>query len=162
VLALDVSPAMLERARAAVGEADNVELVLVSGERLDGVPGGVAQVTVCYLVLQHLPRRALVATYLREIARVLAPHGEAFVQLPVLDGRLRARAWRALRSVLVPLAWRVRRRAQDDPALRGVRLTREELDAALAHAGLRVLATDTGPDAPYRYSRDLFLRLTRA
>jgi hypothetical protein len=26
---------------------------------------------------------------------------------------------------------------------------------------LRVVATNVGPDAPYRYSRDLFFRLTR-
>src|SRR6478735_10371022 len=36
VLALDVSPAMLDQARATVN-ADNVELLPVSGERLDGV-----------------------------------------------------------------------------------------------------------------------------
>ena len=83
VLALDVSPVMLARARTAV-TAPNVEFRVVSGERLDGVADGVADAVVCYLVLQHLPRRAVVVAYLHEIARVLAPAGEAFVQLPVL------------------------------------------------------------------------------
>jgi hypothetical protein len=43
-----------------------------------------------------------------------------------------------------------------------VRLTRMELERAVARAGLIVRARDEGPDAPYRYSRDVFLRLARA
>jgi hypothetical protein len=46
--------------------------------------------------------------------------------------------------------------------LRGVRLTEGELARALAGANLTVRARDEGPDAPYRYSRDVFLRLSRA
>ncbi len=158
VLALDVSPAMLERARAAVLD-ERVEFRLVSGDRLDGVEDAVADVLVCYLVLQHLPTGAAVLGYLADFARVLAPHGEAFVQLPVLDNGLRPRVWRTLRSALVPVTGFLgptRRRE-----FRGFRLTRAELDAGLARAGLRIAATDVGPDAPYRYSRDLFFRLTR-
>ena len=74
VVAVDVSPAMLERARAAVS-APNVSFVAVSGERLDGVEDGSADTLVCYLVLQHLPDREVVEGYLREFARVLAPGG---------------------------------------------------------------------------------------
>src|SRR5207247_7257709 len=48
VLALDVSPAMIEAARAAVA-APNVEFHTVSGDRLDGVGDGVAGVLLCYL-----------------------------------------------------------------------------------------------------------------
>src|SRR3989441_13071195 len=49
VVALDVSPAMLERARSAVA-ALNVEFRAVSGVRLDGVADGAADAVVCYLV----------------------------------------------------------------------------------------------------------------
>jgi SAM-dependent methyltransferase len=157
VLALDVSPAMLERARVAVPD-ERVEFRAVSGERLDGVDDGIADVLVCYLVLQHLPTRPAVLSYLAEFARVLAPEGEAFVQLPVLDDNVRARAWRALRSALVPLTALGPTRRRE---FRGFRLTRGELDAGLAGVGLRIEATNVGPDAPYRYSHDLFLRLTR-
>jgi SAM-dependent methyltransferase len=155
VLALDVSPAMLERARANVN-APNVEFRPVSGDRLDRVEQGVADAVICYLVLQHLPSRRVIASYLREFARVLAPGGEAFVQVPVLTG-LGGRIWRALRSPLVALA----RRPERGAAFRGFRLTRLELEEELASAGLRVLADDTGPSA-YRFSRDRFLRLARA
>jgi SAM-dependent methyltransferase len=154
VLALDVSPAMLERARVEVPAA-NVRFEAVSGERLDGVGDASAEVLVCYLVLQHLPSRAVVLAYLREFARVLAPGGEAFVQLPVLSGSA-GRLWRALRTPLVPLG----RRPDRGAAFRGVRLTAAELDHGLAAAELRVLATDEGPSA-YRFCRDRFLRLTR-
>jgi ubiquinone/menaquinone biosynthesis C-methylase UbiE len=158
VLALDVSPAMLERARAALPD-ERVEFRTISGERLDGVDDRVADVVVCYLVLQHLPRRDLVLRYFEEFARVVKPGGEAFVQLPVLEDGLTPRAWRAFRSALVPLTSALgptRRRE-----FRGFRLTRRELDGGIARAGLRVVATDVGPDAPYRYSRDLFLRLAK-
>jgi SAM-dependent methyltransferase len=154
VLALDVSPAMLERARAEVSAA-NVRFLAVSGERLDGVDDGIAGTLVCYLVLQHLPSRRVVASYLEEFARVLAPGGEAFVQVPVLGG-LAGRLWRAARRPLV----RIARRPDRVGAFRGFRLTGAELDAALVAAGLHVLAADEGPSA-YRFSRDHFLRLAR-
>jgi SAM-dependent methyltransferase len=157
VLSLDVSPAMLERARAAVQD-ERVEFRAISGERLDGVDDAIADVLVCYLVLQHFPSRAAVRAYFSEFARVLKPSGEAFVQLPLLEDGLRPLGWRALRSALVPLTSLGPTRRRE---FRGFRLTRRELDAALARAGLSVVSTDVGPDAPYRYSRDLFFRLTR-
>ncbi len=157
VVAVDVSPAMVERARASVS-VPNVEFRVVSGDRLDGVESRVADALVCYLVLQHLPSREAVLAYLAEFGRVLAERGEAFVQLPVLDEGWRPRAWRAARSALVPLTSLGPTRRRE---FRGYRLTRDELDEGLERAGLRVVATDVGPDAPYRFSHDLFLRLTR-
>jgi SAM-dependent methyltransferase len=154
VLALDVSPAMLERARANVTAA-NVTFLAVPGDRLDGVGDGIADTLVCYLVLQHLPSGTVVRSYLREFARVLAPGGEAFVQVPVLEGAL-ARIRRAIRTPLLRLA----RKPDHSAAFRGFRLTRRELAAALADAGLRAVAEDEGPSA-YRHSRDRFLRLAR-
>jgi ubiquinone/menaquinone biosynthesis C-methylase UbiE len=157
VLALDVSPAMLEQARA---NAPAAEFRLVSGEGLDGVEDAAADVLVCYLVLQHLPRRELVLRFLSEFARVLKPDGQAFVQLPILDPGLSARAWRATRSLLVPLTQF--RGPTSAAAFRGYRLAADELERGLAAAGLRVVGRDTGPDAPYRFSHDVFLRLEHA
>jgi len=154
VVAVDVSPAMLEQARAVV-TAPNVQFAVVSGERLDGVADGSADALVCYLVLQHLPARRVIESYLREFVRVLAPGGEAYVQIPVLGST--GRLWRAMRWPLVALS----RRPEQGAAFRGFRLTRRELDRRLADAGLRVLAEDEGPSA-YRFSRDRFLRLTAA
>jgi ubiquinone/menaquinone biosynthesis C-methylase UbiE len=157
VIALDVSPAMIAQARA---NAPDAEFRLVSGEGLDGVDDATADVLVCYLVLQHLPRRELVARFLAEFARVLKPSGQVFVQLPILDPGLVARTWRGLRSLFVPLTQF--RGPTSAPAFRGYRLGEGELARGLAAARLRVVARDTGPDAPYRFSHDVFLRLERA
>jgi SAM-dependent methyltransferase len=160
VLALDVSPKMIAKARSVVTR-DNVSFMLISGANLKPLDDGIADALVCYLVLQHLPRRALVGRYLHEFARVLKRGGEAFVQLPVLDGALAARVWRAARTTVVPVLYAVSRNPAHAPALRGVRLTARELDRALGNAGLVVRAREEGPDAPYRFSRDVFLRLAR-
>ena len=160
VVALDVSPRMLELARSAVS-APNVEFVLVPGSTLAPIGDSVADVLVCYLVLQHLPRRALITAYLHEIGRVLAPGGRAFVQLPVLGGGRRAQAWRLVRGLAVPLL-AARGGIARRPAYRGYRLTEPELERALAAAGLRVKAHDESPASPYRYAREVFLRLERA
>ena len=160
VFAVDVSPRMLELARASVS-APNVEFVLVSGSTLEPVAEGTADALVCYLVLQHLPRRRLIEAYLREFSRVLAPGGRAFVQLPVLGGGARTRTWRLVRALAVPLL-AARGGIARRPAYRGYRLTEAELERALAAAGLRVAARDESPASPYRYAREVFLRLERA
>lgn len=160
VLALDVSPAMLARARQTV-TAPNVEFRAVSGERLDGVADASADTLVCYLVLQHLPGAGSVRAYLREFARVLAADGVAFVQLPLLVPGARPRLWRALRSLAMPALARLSRDPSRAAAFRGYRLTASELARALDAAGLRLTARDEGPDAPYRWSRDAFIRLER-
>jgi SAM-dependent methyltransferase len=160
VLAVDVSPAMLARARAAV-DRPNVEFRSVSGERLDSVEDACADVAVSYLVLQHLPSRRVVSGHVRELGRVLRPGGEAFVQLPVLEPGLRPRLRRLLRSAVLPAAAAVSSDPSRAASFRGYRLTCAELDRALCAAGLRVVARAEGPDAPYRSSRDVFLRLER-
>jgi len=158
VVALDVSPRMLDLARDAV-HSENVDFRLVPGSSLEPVETGSADVLVCYLVLQHLPRRDAVLGYLGEFARVLAPAGRAFVQLPVLDGSARARAWRRARGLAVPLA---RGGIARRPEYRGFRLTEAELERGLRDAGLRVTVRDESATSPYRYAREVFLRLERS
>jgi SAM-dependent methyltransferase len=161
VVAVDVSGGMLERARAGV-PASNVDFRLVSGDRLDTVEDGLADTLVCYLVLQHLPERHVVVRHLGEFARVVAPAGVAFVQLPVLREGIRPRAWRLARTVALPVAAALQRGVTGRAAYRGTRLTEAELQAALAGAGLRTAARDESPESPYRYAREVFLRLERA
>ena len=151
---------MLERARAAVA-AKNVDFRLVSGDRLDTVEGDIADTLVCYLVLQHLPERQVVLRYLEEFGRVLTARGSAFVQLPVLRDGLRPRAWRLVRAVAVPVSNVFRRGVTDSAAYRGTRLTEGELRTGLVAAGLRAAAREESPESPYRYAREVFLRLER-
>src|SRR5712692_880351 len=161
VLALDVSPAMLDAARAAVS-APNVEFLVISGERLDGVENGAADTLVSYLVLQHLPSRRTILGQLAEFGRVLAPGGQAFVQLPVLGPGVRPRLWRLARAAAVPFVSLLSRRLTTRPEYRGYRLTEAELAEGLARAGLRAAARDEAEPSPYRFSREVFLRLERA
>src|SRR5439155_20357700 len=100
VIAVDVSPEMLDRARTALAAAGiaNVTLGLVGGEALDGVAVGAVDTAVCFGVVQHLPSRRIVRRMLAEIGRVLRPGGEAFVQLPLLRTGGRARGWRLARA----------------------------------------------------------------
>ena len=105
------------------------------GRAARGGRGRTADAVVCYLVLQHLPSVGHVLGYLREFGRVLAPAGEAFVQLPVLDRGLVPRAWRAARTIALPLA---RRGADRSAAFRGTRVTDGRARAGLSEAGLRV------------------------
>ena len=160
VLAVDVSPGMLEQARRNV-QAPNVDFALVSGRRLDPVGDAVADVVFCYLVLQHLPSRRVVGDYLCEFGRVLAPAGRAYVQLPVLAGGTRPRLWRLGRALAVPVDSLLRPSVAHRAAYRGYRLTEPELRGALAAAGLRATAWDESPASPYRYAHEVFLRLER-
>jgi SAM-dependent methyltransferase len=160
VIAVDVSGEMLDRARRGAGAA-NVEFRRVAGDRLDSVEGAVADVLVCYLVLQHLPARRLVLGYLEEIGRVLAPRGRGFVQIPVLVRGLRPAAWRVARGLAVPVATWFDSGVSGQAAYRGSRLNERELEQGLAHAGLRVAARDESDVSPYRYAREVFLRLER-
>jgi ubiquinone/menaquinone biosynthesis C-methylase UbiE len=161
VVGVDVSEGMLERARATV-TVPNVDFRLVAGDRLDTVEDAIADALVCYLVLQHLPERRIVLRYLEEFARVLAPAGNAFVQLPVMDDGVRPRLWRLARRVAVPVSAALRRRVADRAAYRGTRLTEAELQAGLAAAGLRTAARDESRESPYRYAREVYLRLEHA
>lgn len=161
VVAVDVSAGMLDRARETV-IAPNVDFRLVVGDRLDTVEDGIADTLVCYLVLQHLPERRTVLGYLAEFARVLSAGGGAFVQLPVLDEGWKPRAWRLARGAAVPVTSLFQRDVRGQAAYRGTRLTEAELQDGLAAAGLRTAARDESADSPYRYAREVFLRLEHA
>ena len=160
VIAVDVSTEMLALARAAVHDG-NVDFRAVGGERLDSVGDDEADVLVCYLVLQHLPDRRLVSAYLAEFGRVLRPAGRAFVQLPVTHTGVAPFLWRGLRRAAVPLTARGGG-VSEQAAYRGVRLTDVELADALLAANLEVAARDESDTSPYRYAREVFLRLEHA
>jgi SAM-dependent methyltransferase len=167
VVAVDVSPAMLERARERLAGRANTRFQLIDGVRLDGIADGSIATAVCFGVLQHVPDRATARSLLRETARVLHPDGEALVQLPVLQGSATAFAWRVVR-------WGggvVRSRLRGDeptlsPAYRGIRLTGGELRRLLRDAGLepaaRQVAHDTSLYSRYPHADDLRLRLRHA
>ena len=114
-IGLDVAPTMIEEARRldAGPESSGAEFRLHDADDLRAFESGSIDFVSCLLVLQHLPTRAAIETYLREFVRVLSPGGIAVVQLPVhvpppaprstLRQRLqlRTRAGRLLRALRV-------------------------------------------------------------
>ena len=163
VVAVDVSPKMIDQARAAVAARDvsGVRFQLVPGDSLRGVPDRWADVLVCYLVLQHFPTKKNVLSYFAEFERVLAPGGEAFVQLPLLAPHLKARALRAIRGAAVRLQAPVSTSPRCKPSYRGFRLTTDELRSALSGLMLEEVEVHRDASSPYRFCEEVFLRLRR-
>jgi ubiquinone/menaquinone biosynthesis C-methylase UbiE len=82
-IGLDVAPTMIEEARELDDGGSGAEFVLHEHEDLRAIESGSVDFVSCLLVLQHLPTRGAIETYLREFVRVLSPGGVAVVQLPV-------------------------------------------------------------------------------
>jgi ubiquinone/menaquinone biosynthesis C-methylase UbiE len=80
VIAFDVSPEMLDRARRLHSEVPGVGWLVGNGTDLSGVPTGSVDFVFSYLVLQHLPDERLVRAYVAEIMRVLADGGLCLFQ----------------------------------------------------------------------------------
>jgi ubiquinone/menaquinone biosynthesis C-methylase UbiE len=80
VLAVDVSPEMLSRAKTQWAGLTNVDFILGRGNDLPGVADRSVDFVFSYIVLQHVPDPAIIKDYLRETARVLKPGGLAFLQ----------------------------------------------------------------------------------
>ena len=91
VQAIDVSPQMLERAKAHNGDLDNVTWLLGDGTSLAGIDDASADAVVSHVVFQHIPDPQVTLGYVREIGRVLRPGGWAVFQVsndPGLHGEL--------------------------------------------------------------------------
>ena len=80
VLALDLSAEMLVRARQIHAQQKNILWLRVNGSDLGCLPNDSADFVFTYLVLQHLPNKQLVFSYVREMLRVLRPGGAFLFQ----------------------------------------------------------------------------------
>jgi SAM-dependent methyltransferase len=77
VHAIDISPEMIERARARLRGYPNVALHAGSGRDLAGLPDAFFDFAFSFIVFQHIPVRDVIENYLQDVARVLRP-GAAF------------------------------------------------------------------------------------
>jgi SAM-dependent methyltransferase len=73
VTAVDVSPEMIERARANMRAFDNVSLVLGDGATLSAVGDSTHDFAFSFIVFQHIPSLEVISSYCREVHRVLRP-----------------------------------------------------------------------------------------
>lgn len=139
VVALDISPEMLERARKRLKDPPNVEFRAASGRGLAGVEERSVDLVFSYIVLQHIPDAEVALDYLRDAGRVLRSGGHLLVQfnnteIPTSGLGLRRRL-RALRDRFA----RNGPRGLTHPAWIGSRLTTDQVREACAAGGLTEL-----------------------
>ncbi len=111
---VDVSPSMIDRARRR-GLPPNVALSVGSGRDLAPFETAAYHLVYSALVFQHIPDRAVIASYLSEIARVLADEGRAVLQFDTRRETTAGRLYKALPDALLPRAHRrfIRRYRRD-------------------------------------------------
>jgi SAM-dependent methyltransferase len=81
VRALDVSAAMLERARELNPGLENVDWIHGDGETLTSVADASADACFSWVVFQHIPDPEVTLGYVREMGRVLRPGGWSVFQI---------------------------------------------------------------------------------
>jgi SAM-dependent methyltransferase len=142
---VDISAEMLAEARRLAGPAAGVRFVLNDRADLRQFDDGSFDLVYSHIVLQHVPDRAAVLSYVAEFVRVLAGGGLISFQLPSRIARRHRlqphrRAWSALRRLGVRPDALYRLRLQ--PIHMGS-VPVEEVSEVLRAAGGRVLAVDT-------------------
>jgi SAM-dependent methyltransferase len=154
VVGVDVASAMVARARHLNRSCSNCRFVVARPARLRGFGNGTIDVIYSRLVLQHIPQ-ALVRRYIPEFLRVLAPGGvlmfqlpgeiaqepeELFLDAPVVGGTFKSQ----LPRPLVRAYRRIKYRFivdESEPAMAMFGMARSDVEALLARAGGRILAT---------------------
>ena len=127
---IDIAPEMIETAKRA-NLPDNVHLALSSGTDLREFEDACFGFVFCQVVFQHIPDREVVASYLCEVARVLAPAGKAVMQFDTRPQRLLRTLVMKLPDPILPRQWR--------RFIRRYPVPREWLSAQLRATGLEVL-----------------------
>ena len=153
VIAVDIAPSMLAKARELDTSGGRVRFVLNESTDLGFVDSGSVDVVYSSLVLQHMAPE-LARGYLREFVRVLAPGGVAIFQVasrPTLSLKgllFRYAPWPLLR-------WAQRRLLGYPAPMRMTRMTRSDVENALSGTAARLVAAedDQTYGGHWRYTR---------
>ena len=144
---VDISAPMIQRAAEMNLDRPTCEWVVNDTADLRAFGDGEFDLVVSFIVLQHVPDRAAISSYLREMARILAPGGAMVVQMPAsmpLRQRVqwRRRAYHGLRAVGVPDRTLYGRLGLDP--IRMNWLPRRDVEAAIRLGGADVIAVQDG------------------
>jgi SAM-dependent methyltransferase len=139
VIALDVSEEMLNHARQALADRDNVGFLCGSGGDLSCVADRSVDVVFSYITLQHVPTAEGQLNYVRETARVLRPGGQAGLQVRA-TGMLPATL-----DLAGHLVHALQGRHTFRREWRGVRVPEADLTTAARSRGVRVRLVRNGP-----------------
>ena len=138
VLGLDLSDAMVERARDLNGDRPNCRFEVNATAELVGLSDGAFDLVISLITLQHVSESAAVRSYLRELARVLAPGGLLAVQAPLhVPRRVRWHPARAVHAVARAAGRTPGRLAPWAMHLGGI--SREAAEGSLQSGGAHVL-----------------------
>ncbi|MBV9505733.1 MAG: class I SAM-dependent methyltransferase [Acidobacteriia bacterium] len=75
VTGVDISDEMIRQARANTSDLSNVDLVVGDGCTLTALPDAAYDFAFSFIVFQHIPAYPVIASYCREVFRVLQPGG---------------------------------------------------------------------------------------
>jgi len=75
VTGVDISEEMVRQARENTADLSNVDLLVGDGCTLTGVPDSSCDFAFSFIVFQHIPSYSVMASYCREVFRVLKPRG---------------------------------------------------------------------------------------
>lgn len=137
IIAIDISPTMLEHARRLDRSEGRCRFVLNESDNLALLEDGSVDLVYSSLVLQHM-RPQLAARYVREFARILADDGVAIFQVasrPTMS--FKGLAFRILPWPL--LRWAQRRLLGYPGSMRMSGLTRSAIEAALDATQARIV-----------------------
>lgn len=150
VSGLDVSAEMVRQCQEALGEFDNVDVLLGNGHDLSGIADASADVVYSFIVFQHIPDPTTTCEYIRDIGRVLRPGGWTVFQVSEMPEIHRRERWIGTEN----LGTRLRRlthrapRGLLAPEWLGSAVSRRELLNALGQGGL-VLDGTVGDDTQF-------------
>jgi SAM-dependent methyltransferase len=144
---VDISAAMVEGARRMNADRPTCEWVVNDAPDLAAFPDQAFDLVLSFIVLQHVPDRAVISSYLRDMARILAPGGAMVVQVPAsmpLRQRIqwRRRAYRGLRAARVPDRVLYERLGLDP--IRMNWLPRRDVESAIRLGGAHMVAVHDG------------------
>ena len=98
---VDISAEMIEQAKA-LDPPGNVRYRVITGDGLDGIEDSAYDFVGSRAVFQHIPTEIAIASYLKEIARVLRPGGQALLQFNTAPIGIARRIAYALPDPLLP------------------------------------------------------------
>lgn len=140
VVGLDISSAMVERARDLVVK-EHIGFMVSDGRSLAGVEDGVVDLVLSFTVFQHIPSAAVIDGYLAEAGRVLRPGGVFVFQWNNEPGVTRWRLWRWWLALLQRTRIRPERYLRNAPQFLGSRVRIDRIERTLEAAGMHLLAT---------------------
>ena len=144
---VDISGEMITLARDRLRPWPNVTVAKNDGRTLAAFPDGAFDYVYSVNVVQHIPDRGWIESYMGEIHRVLRAGGLATIQV---DGRGESRGWRLIKAVVGADSWA------------GTLLTRQELIDLARRYGFVVVRCAFSEGAGIRWKRQgLWLRVRR-